>query len=167
MPEVAVIRLTQLTPVPEKAEPARTGSVAPAAPAAEPDQSFRWPAKGRVISGYGTSGNGTPAAGYSTASADYGSTAGYGTGSLGGSGVADAGMPSATCPTTSTTSALPVTPGAAPGAVEAGMATVPSGDLPDAHRSTQPMAPDGTPMPIGSDGHLTAEGDDAVTRGER
>ncbi len=42
----------------EKAEPASTGSVAqaPAAPAA-PEQNFRWPAKGRVISGYGTSGN--------------------------------------------------------------------------------------------------------------
>ncbi|GJD77323.1 hypothetical protein GCM10007886_45410 [Methylobacterium gregans] len=42
----------------EKAEPASTGSVAqaPVAPAA-PDQNFRWPAKGRVISGYGTSGN--------------------------------------------------------------------------------------------------------------
>lgn len=42
----------------EKAEPASTGSVAqaPAAPAV-PDQNFRWPAKGRVISGYGTSGN--------------------------------------------------------------------------------------------------------------
>ena len=35
-----------------KAEPASTGSVAAAA-----EQSFRWPAKGRVISGYGTSGN--------------------------------------------------------------------------------------------------------------
>jgi len=33
-----------------KAEPASTGSVAP-------DASFRWPAKGRVISGYGSSGN--------------------------------------------------------------------------------------------------------------
>jgi murein DD-endopeptidase MepM/ murein hydrolase activator NlpD len=33
-----------------KAEPASTGSVAA-------DQSFRWPAKGRVISGYGSSGN--------------------------------------------------------------------------------------------------------------
>ncbi|KQO62593.1 MULTISPECIES: M23 family metallopeptidase [unclassified Methylobacterium] len=34
-----------------KAEPASTGSVAAS------EQSFRWPAKGRVISGYGTSGN--------------------------------------------------------------------------------------------------------------
>lgn len=41
---------------PEKPEPASTGSVAAAAPAAA-DQNFRWPAKGRVISGYGTSGN--------------------------------------------------------------------------------------------------------------
>ncbi|WP_423794526.1 peptidoglycan DD-metalloendopeptidase family protein [Methylobacterium durans] len=43
-------------PAPEKSEPSATGSVAAAAPAA-PDQSFRWPAKGRVISGYGSSGN--------------------------------------------------------------------------------------------------------------
>jgi murein DD-endopeptidase MepM/ murein hydrolase activator NlpD len=35
-------------PAPEKVEPASTGSV---------DQSFRWPAKGRVIAGYGSSGN--------------------------------------------------------------------------------------------------------------
>ncbi|WP_164125968.1 peptidoglycan DD-metalloendopeptidase family protein, partial [Stenotrophomonas maltophilia] len=33
-------------------EPVSTGSVAAAS-----DQSFRWPAKGRVISGYGSSGN--------------------------------------------------------------------------------------------------------------
>lgn len=38
---------------PEKVEPASTGSVAPAAQ----DHSFRWPAKGRVIAGYGSSGN--------------------------------------------------------------------------------------------------------------
>lgn len=38
-------------PVPEKSEPASTGSVAAA------DQNFRWPARGRVISGYGSSGN--------------------------------------------------------------------------------------------------------------
>ncbi|GJE62562.1 peptidoglycan DD-metalloendopeptidase family protein [Methylobacterium trifolii] len=37
---------------PEKSEPASTGSVAAAS-----DQTFRWPAKGRVISGYGSSGN--------------------------------------------------------------------------------------------------------------
>ncbi|MHC2019661.1 murein hydrolase activator EnvC family protein [Methylobacterium sp. CM6247] len=55
--KAAPVKVASLTPVPEKAEPASTGSVAPAAPAAEPDQSFRWPAKGRVISGYGTSGN--------------------------------------------------------------------------------------------------------------
>ncbi|WCS27556.1 peptidoglycan DD-metalloendopeptidase family protein [Methylobacterium sp. NMS14P] len=36
---------------PAKSEPAATGSVAEAA------ENFRWPAKGRVISGYGTSGN--------------------------------------------------------------------------------------------------------------
>jgi len=94
-------------------------------------------------------------------------TGGYGTGSLAGTGVGDAGMPSATSPTTSTTSSLPVTPGGTQSAVEAGMATVPSGDLPGPHRTTQPMGPDGTPTPIGSEGHLTAEGDDPIARGER
>ncbi|MGU3666632.1 peptidoglycan DD-metalloendopeptidase family protein [Methylobacterium sp. A49B] len=38
---------------PAKPEPAATGSVADATPS----ESFRWPAKGRVISGYGSSGN--------------------------------------------------------------------------------------------------------------
>ncbi|MCJ2057839.1 peptidoglycan DD-metalloendopeptidase family protein [Methylobacterium sp. J-048] len=38
---------------PAKPEPAATGSVAEASAS----ESFRWPAKGRVISGYGTSGN--------------------------------------------------------------------------------------------------------------
>ncbi|GJD94710.1 M23 family metallopeptidase [Methylobacterium iners] len=38
------------TPAPEKVEPASTGSVAT-------EHSFRWPAKGRVIAGYGSSGN--------------------------------------------------------------------------------------------------------------
>jgi hypothetical protein len=94
-------------------------------------------------------------------------TGGYGTGSLAGTGVGDAGMPSATSPTTSTTSSLPVTPGGTQSAVEAGMATVPSGDLPGPHRTTQPMGPDGTPTPISSEGRLTAEGDDAISRGER
>lgn len=93
--------------------------------------------------------------------------AGTGSGTPAGNGVTDAGMPSATSPTRSTTSSVPVTPGAAPGVVDAGSATVPSGDLPGAHRSTQPMAPDGTPMPIGPDGHLTVEDDEAVLRGER
>jgi hypothetical protein len=94
-------------------------------------------------------------------------TGGYGTGTLAGTGVGDAGMPSATSPTTSTTSSLPVTPGGSQSAVEAGMATVPSGDLPGPHRSTQPLGPDGTPSPISSEGHLTAEGDDPISRGER
>ena len=81
--------------------------------------------------------------------------------------VGDAGMPSATSPTTGTTSSLPVTPGGSQSAVEAGMATVPSGDLPGPHRTTQPLGPDGTPTPISSEGHLTAEGDDSIARGER
>lgn len=114
--------------------------------------------------GYGSTGQDYGYAG----STGYETTAGgYGTGSLAGTGVSDAGMPSATSPTAGTTSSLPVTPGGAPGAVEAGMATVPSGDLPGPHRSTQPITPAGDPMPIGSDGHLTAEGDDAIGRSER
>ncbi len=107
-------------------------------------------------------GRATPAReGYETG------TGGYGTGSLAGTGVSDAGMPSATSPTTSTTSSLPVTPGGSQSAVESGMATVPSGDLPGPHRTTQPLGPDGTPTPISSEGHLTAEGDDPIARGER
>ena len=94
-------------------------------------------------------------------------TGGYGTGSLAGTGVSDAGMPSATSPTTSTTSSLPVTPGGSQSAVESGMATVPSGDLPGPHRTTQPLGTDGTPTPISSEGHLTAEGDDPIARDER
>ncbi|MGX7705037.1 peptidoglycan DD-metalloendopeptidase family protein [Methylobacterium sp. Gmos1] len=44
--------------LPEKApEPAPAPAVAPAAPAPDPQSSFRWPARGRVISGYGSSGN--------------------------------------------------------------------------------------------------------------
>ncbi|MGC5780046.1 peptidoglycan DD-metalloendopeptidase family protein [Methylobacterium sp. NFXW15] len=41
---------------PAKPEPAATGSVAQASAQASADN-FRWPAKGRVISGYGSSGN--------------------------------------------------------------------------------------------------------------
>lgn len=101
-------------------------------------------------------------------SSGYETTAGgYGTGSLAGTGVGDAGMPTATSPTAGTTSSLPTSTGGAPGAVESGMATVPSGDLPGPHGSTQPITPAGDPMPIGSDGHLTAEGDDAIGRSER
>ena len=51
----APVKVAAVAPAPEKVEPVSTGSVA--APVAEPDQSFRWPAKGRVISGYGSSGN--------------------------------------------------------------------------------------------------------------
>ncbi|WP_246154698.1 peptidoglycan DD-metalloendopeptidase family protein [Methylobacterium oryzihabitans] len=36
---------------------APTPAISPAAPPPEPDSSFRWPARGRVISGYGSSGN--------------------------------------------------------------------------------------------------------------
>ena len=40
------------------------------------------------------------------------------------------------------------------------------GSAPDAHRTTQPIAPDGTPTPIDDEGYLTAEGDDSL-RGNR
>ena len=126
-----------------------------------------------------SSGTGSPAAGtadYGTAdygTADYGTSeyattsGGYGTGSLGATGSnGGTGIPTATSPTTSTTESTPITPGAAPSAVSEGMATTPSGDLPGPHRTTQPLATDGTPSPIDEDGHLTAEGDDAL-RGDR
>lgn len=116
-----------------------------------------------------SSGTGTPAYG----AADYGTTGyattsgGYGTGSLGATGsYAGTGIPTATSPTTSTTESTPITPGASPSALSEGMATTPSGDLPGPHRTTQPLATDGTPSPIGDDGHLTAEGD-AGLRGDR
>ena len=47
----APVRSESAKAEPAKSEPAATGSVA------EASESFRWPAKGRVISGYGTSGN--------------------------------------------------------------------------------------------------------------
>ena len=46
--------------------------------------------------------------------------------------------------------------GAAPATVGEGNARVPGSQLPDAHRSTQPIAPDGTPSPIDDEGNLTA-----------
>lgn len=51
--KAAPVKVASAAPAAEKAEPASTASIAPAAP----DQSFRWPAKGRVIAGYGSSGN--------------------------------------------------------------------------------------------------------------
>ncbi|MDF3046435.1 MAG: hypothetical protein K0R30_2663 [Ornithinibacter sp.] len=124
--------------------------------------------------GYGSTGQGYVGSqgyaggqGYAGSEGYQTSAGGYGTGSLAGTGVSDAGMPSATSPTTGSTSSLPVTPGGSQSAVEAGMATVPSGDLPGPHRTTQPMGPDGTPTPISSEGHLSAEDDDPIARGER
>jgi hypothetical protein len=93
-------------------------------------------------------------------------TGGYGTGSLGATGsTGGTGMPTATSPTASTTASKPATPGAAPGVVTAGNATLPGDALPDAHRSTQPIRPDGTPSPIDDEGNLTA--DDDALRGNR
>ena len=51
--KVAAKETPKVAAAPAKSEPAATGSVAEAAAS----ESFRWPAKGRVISGYGTSGN--------------------------------------------------------------------------------------------------------------
>ena len=110
--------------------------------------------------------SGTGAHTSSTTTGHYG-TGAYGTGSLAATGIEDAGMPSATSPTTRTTQSTPVSPGASASAVSEGMATVPSGDLPGPHRTTQPMAPDGTPSPIDDNGHLTALPDDTSIRGER
>ena len=108
-----------------------------------------------------TNGSATGGNGYGTA------TGGYGTGSRGATGGnAGTGMPPASSPTASTTASTPVTPGAAPATVGGGNATVPGSRLPDAPRSTQPIAPDGTPTPIDDEGNLTAEGDDPL-RGNR
>ena len=101
-------------------------------------------------------------------SSGYETTAGgYGTGSFGTTGTnGGAGMPTATSPTPSTTTSTPVTPGATAGTAAAGGSTLPSGELPDVHRQTQPIAPDGTPTPIDLEGNLTAEGDTSL-RGDR
>ena len=87
------------------------------------------------------------------------STGGYGTGSGATGSTAGTGMPAAGSRTASTTASTPVTPGAAPATVGQGNATVPGSRLPDAPRSTQPIAPDGTPSPIDDEGNLTARGD--------
>ena len=119
---------------------------------------------------YGTTAGGaygtTTGGAYGTTTGDYGTTGGYGTGSLGATGSdLGTGVPTATSPTTSTTASTPVTPGATPSAVSEGASSVPSAELPGPHRTSQPMAPDGTPSPIDREGRLTAEGD--AVRGER
>jgi len=104
-----------------------------------------------------------------TGGTGYGTTTGgaYGTGGLGATGGnAGTGMPPASSATASTAASTPVTPGAAPATVGGGNATVPGSRLPDAPRSTQPIAPDGTPSPIDDESNLTAEGDDPL-RGNR
>jgi len=53
-PKVEVAKAEPAKADPAKAEPAATGSVAAAQASSD---SFRWPAKGRVIAGYGSSGN--------------------------------------------------------------------------------------------------------------
>ncbi|HEX6917519.1 MAG TPA: hypothetical protein VF140_05520, partial [Phycicoccus sp.] len=57
-----------------------------------------------------------------------------------------------------TTESTPVTPGDSEQVVEEGGATVPRGKLPPGdHAVRQPLAPDGTPMPIDDEHYLTAE----------
>ncbi|WP_165795640.1 peptidoglycan DD-metalloendopeptidase family protein, partial [Methylobacterium frigidaeris] len=57
-PKPEPVKPVKVAALPEKApEPAPAPAVAPAAPAPDPQSSFRWPARGRVISGYGSSGN--------------------------------------------------------------------------------------------------------------
>ncbi len=106
-------------------------------------------------------------------SSTYGST-GYAAGTTGGYGEGfdtvgtngGTGMPTATSPTASTTAATPISPGATPATVAEGGASMPGDELPGAHRSSQPIAPDGTPTPIDHQGNLTVEGDDSL-RGNR
>jgi hypothetical protein len=75
----------------------------------------------------------------------------------GGTSTADGTVPAPT----SMEEATPVTPGASPQSDS----TLPSAELPGVRRTTQPIEPDGTPAPIGADGHLTARDDDgSVTR---
>lgn len=126
--------------------------------ARDSDDSTGATSAGSTASGYAGEGNG---------STGYGTTAGgYGTGSLGAAD-SNGGSVMPTSPSASTTASTPVTPGAGPATVATGSATVPGDELPGAHRSTQPIAPDGTPSPIDSEGHLTAEGDDDALRGNR
>ncbi|WP_425463276.1 peptidoglycan DD-metalloendopeptidase family protein [Methylobacterium terricola] len=57
-PKPEPVKPVKVASLPEKApEPAPAPAVAPAAPAPDPQSSFRWPARGRVINGYGSSGN--------------------------------------------------------------------------------------------------------------
>ncbi len=133
------------------------------------------PSLGSTGAGSGGTGYASGTTGYASGTTGYGSGStglepgnggGYGAGSLAGTGTAGTGIPTATSPTSDTTASTPVTAGSTPSAVSEGMATTPSGDLPGPHRTTQPVDPDGTPSPIGSEGQLTAEGDDPL-RGDR
>jgi hypothetical protein len=126
--------------------------------------------RGLVDEARDSSGPGSTASGASSlgGTTHAGTPGGYGTGSLAAtdSNGGGTGMPTATSPTTATTTTTPTTPGASPDALAEGSATVPSGDLPGPHRTSQPLQPDGTPSPIDLEGNLTARADDAL-RGER
>jgi len=59
-PKPEPVKPVKVAALPEKAPepaPAPAPAVAPAAPAPDPQSSFRWPARGRVINGYGSAGN--------------------------------------------------------------------------------------------------------------
>jgi hypothetical protein len=98
----------------------------------------------------GGTGYGTPAVG--NGASDNGSNLSHG----GTATPSAAGVPA------STTASTPITSGVAPATGAGANATVPGDQRADAHRSTQPIAPDGTPSPIDREGKLTAEGDDAL-----
>ena len=118
-----------------------------------------------------TGATGTGAAASPVAATPGGGTLTSSSAAPSGTGTGTGIPPTATSPGTSTPS-TPATPGAAPSAVASGAATVPSQDLPGgAHRTTQPLGPDGTPTPITSEGHVGApssdDDDHRVVRGER
>ncbi len=57
-PKPEPVKPVKVAALPEKApEPAPAPAVAPAAPAQDPQANFRWPARGRVISGYDSKNN--------------------------------------------------------------------------------------------------------------
>ena len=104
-------------------------------------------------------------------SSDFGGTTGaqyadtYGGSTYGGTGYA-AGTTGGYGEGFDTTATTPITPGATPATAFEGGATVPGDELSGAHRTSQPIAPDGTPSPIDDEGYLTAESDDSL-RGNR
>ena len=105
--------------------------------AAPPRRCAATPVEGNGSTGYGTHRAGSTTGGYGTGS--HGAI-----GSTGGTGMPDRPPARRRRPPRRPRSR----PGAAPAAVAEGSPTVPGDELPDAHRTTQPIAPDGTPSPI-------------------